>query len=171
MKSGTMNTKGLFWGSNTNDYGVKVFGIEHFWGNVWRKINGIVSVNGVYKYKLTRGTQDGSTATDYNNDGSGYITNSSLNMDSLTTSKYVKAMHTGNFGFLPKESGGSDSTYYCDAEFVDKTITSVPQFGGGRTGGSSEVGLFFTQFDHSYNMISLISFTIITCKPLANQLS
>ena len=39
LNTGTMNTKGLFWGandtgSNHSDYkGVKVFGIEHWWGN------------------------------------------------------------------------------------------------------------------------------------------
>ena len=76
LGTGTMNTKGLFWGSNTTDYGVKVFGMENFWGNQYRRKAGLVNVNRTWKYKLTRGTADGSFASDYNDDGTDYLTQS-----------------------------------------------------------------------------------------------
>ena len=39
---GSMNTKGLFWGSSDYRYGVKVFGIENFWGNAWTYSAGLL---------------------------------------------------------------------------------------------------------------------------------
>ncbi len=71
---GTMNTKGMFWGSNDQTSGVKVFGMENVWGNLWRRTAGWINANGTQKVKLTRGTHDGSTVTDYNTDGNGYKT-------------------------------------------------------------------------------------------------
>ena len=42
IPTGTMNTKGMFWGSNVSDTsplnGVKVFGMENYWANVWERI-------------------------------------------------------------------------------------------------------------------------------------
>lgn len=63
---GTMNTKGMFWGSNDKTSGVKVFGMENWWGNIWRRTAGWMLVNNEHKLKLTRGTKDGTTAADYN---------------------------------------------------------------------------------------------------------
>lgn len=49
LKTGTMDDKGLFWGSNEYDKGVKVFGIENYWGNVTRSLVGYMdSLNKVY---------------------------------------------------------------------------------------------------------------------------
>ena len=42
LKSGTMNTKGLFYGRNTNTDGVKLFGIENLWGNQLKYMHGLV---------------------------------------------------------------------------------------------------------------------------------
>ena len=53
---GTMNSKGMFWGSNDKTSGVKVFGMENVWGNLWRRTAGWINANGTQKVKLTRGT-------------------------------------------------------------------------------------------------------------------
>lgn len=42
LNSGTMNTKGLFYGKNTKNEGVKLFGIENLWGNQLKYMNGII---------------------------------------------------------------------------------------------------------------------------------
>ena len=42
IKTGTMNDKGLFYGRNTNNEGVKLFGIENLWGNQLKYMNGII---------------------------------------------------------------------------------------------------------------------------------
>lgn len=42
IKSGTMNDKGLFYGKSTNTDGVKLFGIENFWGNQLKCMHGII---------------------------------------------------------------------------------------------------------------------------------
>ena len=51
--SGTMNNKGLFWGSNGNNDGVKVFGMENYWANQWRRYAGHWLINNVNYYKMT----------------------------------------------------------------------------------------------------------------------
>ena len=74
IDTGTMDNKGLFWGSDDGTSGVKVFGIENYWGNLYRRIAGLVTNNSYdYKYKLTYSTKDGSTTTGYNTTGSGYL--------------------------------------------------------------------------------------------------
>ena len=77
--TGVHNAKGLFFGTNSgsialNDYGnaVKVFGMENWWGLQWRRYQGHIMDNGVQKVKNTYGTEDGSTASDYNLTGSGF---------------------------------------------------------------------------------------------------
>ena len=54
IKPGTMNTKGLFWGSNDKTSGVKVFGMENYWGNIFRRIAGWCISGGTQKVKITR---------------------------------------------------------------------------------------------------------------------
>ena len=72
--TGTMNTKGLFWGNQDNVSGVKVFGMEHWWGNQWRRIGGWINDRGTQKIEMTYGQSDGSTNDGYNLDSTGYIT-------------------------------------------------------------------------------------------------
>lgn len=42
IKTGTMNTKGLFYGKNNKTEGVKLFGIENLWGNQLKYMHGMV---------------------------------------------------------------------------------------------------------------------------------
>lgn len=41
LETGTMNTKGLFYGKSTANEGVKLFGIENLWGNQLKYMHGI----------------------------------------------------------------------------------------------------------------------------------
>ena len=109
---GTMNGKGQFYGKNDNGSGVKVFGMENFWGNIWRAIRGLVTDSSVKaKVKLTHGTADGTSVSDYNFDGTGYITRSTI---TGTTGGYISAMDIDAKGLLPKTVSGSETTYYTD---------------------------------------------------------
>ncbi|MCM1440366.1 MAG: hypothetical protein NC131_14350, partial [Roseburia sp.] len=110
VNTGTMDDKGLFWGDQTGTNGVKVFGIEHFWGNIWHRIAGWMNISGKHKMKFTHGTQDGSTVTGYNTTGNGY-----LDMGTCPTSSFwIKTMYFSKFGLIPKAGAGSETTDYAD---------------------------------------------------------
>ena len=134
IKSGTMDKKGLFWGSNIPGVGVKVFGIENYWGNRWDRIAGYMYVNGVIKVKLTYGLEDGSNVTGYNQDGTGYIElpNSTI---SGTNGGYISRGYTNKYGFFPKIVSGSANTYECDGGWFANGIMYA------FVGGSCDYGL------------------------------
>ena len=135
--TGLANTRGLFWGSITNTTDpVKVFGIENFWGNAKCWILGLIgSLNDsertmTLKYKLTKGTQDGTSVTDYifpaasshdgwwdngTNIGNGYKIAGTIPSSSQPgTPGYYGQVYVGDFGILPKDkTSGSETTYYC----------------------------------------------------------
>ena len=113
---GSMNTKGLFWGAGDKTSGVKVFGMENWWGNIFRRIAGWCISGGTQKVKLTRGTKDGTTVGDYNFDGNGYKVISGVN---LTRSGYISKMKTEPFGRFPMETNGSTTTFESDYIWAD----------------------------------------------------
>lgn len=110
---GTMNTRGMFWGSNDAKVGVKVFGMENWWGNIMRRTAGWMLENGIQKVKITRNTKDGSTATDYNTTAAGYI-NVGGATPAGTNGGYINGMKIEAFGRLPYQASGSASTYEAD---------------------------------------------------------
>ena len=144
INSGTMDDKGLFWGSNISDTsnrnGVKVFGMENWWGNRWRRFAGLILDNGIYKFKMGYGTSDGSTTNSYNLTGDGYV--SSGITPGGTTSGYVNITDYSNGISLPKTVSGSSSTYYCDGLGFNNSIVAVA-YRGGRCGDSALCGAFY----------------------------
>ena len=160
---GSMNTKGLFWGAGDKTSGVKVFGMENWWGNIFRRIAGWCISGGTQKVKLTRGTKDGTTVGDYNFDGNGYKTISGVN---LTRSGYISKMKTEPFGRFPMEANGSTTTFEADQVWADS--------GNGyyaSVGGSWNIDLNCGPFyAYLYNVPSLARTYIgaaLSCKPLA----
>ena len=134
VNTGTMNSRGMFWGSNNGTDGVKVFGMEHFWGNLWRRTAGWMNVNGTQKVKLTRGTKDGSTASDYNTDGNGYKTVSGAT-PSGTSGGYISSMKTEGFGRIPVTASGSSSTFEADGLWYNNSGTMYAFVGGNWNNG------------------------------------
>lgn len=117
--TGTLNDKGLFYGVTANgNSAVKVFGMENWWGCAWRRIAGLVGNSaGGYAYKMTYSNADGSTATSYNSNGSGYLTAQSVDGTAISrpANGYVTRIAIGAAGgWFPQATGGSSSTYYCD---------------------------------------------------------
>lgn len=127
IQPGTMNTKGMFWGSNDKTSGVKVFGMENWWGNIFRRIAGWTISGGVQKVKITRGTKDGTTAADYNMDGAGYMEISGVK---LTSSGYISAMKTEKFGRFPMAASGSTTTFEADYVWADSGSGYYARVGG-----------------------------------------
>ena len=125
LQTGTMNTKGLFWGESTGNSGVKIFGMENFWGNQWRRTAGIILANGITKARLT---------PPYNTDGSGYKTITSV-VPSGTSGGYIKDIIFTKDGFAPSVASGSESTYYCDGLWYNNEIIAFALFGGALAGG------------------------------------
>ena len=113
LDTGTMNNKGMFWGSNDGTSGVKVFGMENYWANQHRRLAGLLVENGVFYYKFTKGTEDGSTTSDYSTTiSTGYLVGPTAG----DTSGYTKSMVYKSDGFCGcvDVSGGSGTTYYAD---------------------------------------------------------
>ncbi len=161
---GTMNTKGMFWGSNNKTSGVKVFGMENWWGNLYRRTAGWMYVNGTQKIKLTRGTHDGSSATDYNTDGSGYISVSGSGL-SGSSGGYISGMLATDYGRLPSVVAGSSSTYECDVVWYDSG-TRYASVGGGWL-RDLRVGPFFAYLGDEASASSSNDGAALSCKPLA----
>lgn len=146
LKTGTMNSKGLFWGENAGKAGVKVFGMENYWGNQWRRTAGLILANGIAKVKLSPSAKDGSSATNYNTDGTGYIEipNST---PSGTSSGYIKDMLYTALGMFPISITGSSSTYYPDSCQFNIAIIALALFGG-NSRGSRFCGAFCINEDN-----------------------
>ena len=129
LDTGTMNTKGMFWGSNDGTSGVKVFGMENYWANQHRRLAGLLTNNGVYYYKFTKGTEDGSTASDYSTTSStGYLVGPTAG----ATSGYAKSMSYKSDGFYGciDVSGGSGTTYYADYYYINTSGLRYAYRGG-----------------------------------------
>lgn len=144
---GTMNAKGLFWGSRDAKTGVKVFGMENWWGNIWRRVVGYVVDKGTQKIKLTIGTQDGSTAEGYNLTGEGYVAISDATPGG-SSGGFISKMKNTKFGRLPLTMSGSSTTYECDAAWFNNSIVAVAYFGGVWL-ASAGVGAFFASVNNT----------------------
>jgi hypothetical protein len=162
---GTMNTKGMFWGSNDATSGVKVFGMENWWGNLWRRTAGWINANGTQKVKLTRGTHDGSTATDYNTDGGGYISLSDAT-PSGTSGGYISAMKTMSYGRIPITAKGSSTTYEADGLWFNNGQVDYALCGGSWS-YALLVGAFCVYLNVAASHTNASVGAALSCKPLA----
>ena len=169
LGTGTLDTAGLFYGYNDKTHAVKVFGMENWWGNQLRRYAGhIINVDRVHKYKLTRGTQDGSTASDYvisstASDFSGYLTGDA----SPSTNDYVTSMTFSNNTFVPKTaSGGTSATFWCDYWYSTAGLRYALR--GGYCGSSvGIVGPFYDYFAGTPTTAAWNYGAALSCKPQA----
>lgn len=162
--TGTMDTKGLFWGSDDGTSGVKVFGMENYWGNINRRVAGWMCSNGTQLVKLTRGTKDGSTAEDYNITGEGYI---SLSDIGKATNGYISKCATKPYGRIPCTGLGSDTTYECDKLYVKSSGLTYARVGGYYSRGSL-AGSFYLGLGAAPSSLFSSVGAALSCKPLAS---
>lgn len=128
LQTGTLNDKGLFYGTNVNSKAVKVFGMEHWWGGQWRRIAGWINDRGTQKIKLTYGQSDGSTVNGYNVDGTDYISVGCT--PSGTSGGYISKMAFTEYGMIPTISTGSSTTYYTDGLYFNNSQINYAYVGG-----------------------------------------
>ena len=171
--SGVHDAKGLFYGTNsgaaaTYTNAVKVFGMENWWGFMWRRTQGLVNVSGTYKYKMTRGRADGSTASDYvisttGSDYAGYLTGGSC-----PTSEYIKTMQFNQDQFTPKATGSPATAayYYCDYAYFNNGQCDFALRGGDSNSGSG-VGAFSLHLGVAASNAYWGSGAALSCKPLS----
>lgn len=132
-RTGALNASGMFFGYNDGSHGVKVFGMENWWGAQWRRLAGSILRSGDHRIKLTYGTQDGSEAEGYNTDGTGYI---SMGITPAGTSGgYISEMNFNEFGMFGKTVSGSATTHYCDGQWFNNDATCFELVGGGSGDG------------------------------------
>ncbi len=160
---GTMDSKGMFWGASDKTSGVKVFGMENWWGNIFRRIAGWTISGGVQKVKITRGTKDGTTAEDYNTDGTGYTEITGVK---LTSSGYISKMKTEKFGRFPMAASGSSSTYEADYVYADSGSGYYANVGGD---GNDDLhcGPFYADLYATPSFTATGIGAALSCKPLA----
>ena len=166
LGQGVMNTKGLFWGDKTQTNGVKVFGMENWWGNLWRRTAGWINDRGIQKIKITEGTHDGSTVTGYNLDGSGYISLSEAT-PSGTSGGYISEMKNDlAFGRIPVKVSGSATTYEADGLWFNTRLVNYALVGGDRS-NALLIGPFTSHLDYEASNTGMIVGAALSCKPLA----
>jgi hypothetical protein len=166
LVTGTMDKKGLFYGSkNCASEGVKVFGMENWWGNMQRYISGCVYDNGTFKLKMTRGTHDESTYTGYDQDGLGYISidNSTI---TGTSGGYISSMITTTYGRLPSVASGTSSTYESDSITFKNDRICHCYVGGYWHQDASNLGPFKYAVDSDSENSSKYRTACLSCKPL-----
>lgn len=168
LGTGTMNDKGLFWGSNANTSGVKVFGMENWWGNQWRRYAGHVLIEGVHKYKLTKGRQDGSAADDYiqsttGTDYNGYITG----VNDPGEAGYVSKMTFDENNFMQSSITGGDSTKFWTDYYYRNTGCRYAYRGGVCNDSAGYVGAFYVYLAYAASNTSWRIGAAPSCKPLS----
>lgn len=162
---GTMNGKGRFWGDNSQINGVKIFGMENWYGNIWRRIEGYVTnSSGVQLVKMCYGTRDGSTADAYSTGGTGYV---SMGTTSGTSGSGIQTMHVNEkCGVVPKALTGNTSptTYFSDGHWYNNSCYAIV---GGNWGSGLLVGAFCSAVNGAVSITSTNISSAVSCKPLS----
>lgn len=167
-QTGTLNGKGMFYGTSaSNANGVKVFGMENWWGKQWRRYLGHVMVNGVQKCKLAKGKADGTTVDDYNLTGNGYLA-SAGDSPSGSSGGYRSEEYYDENGQFPSVASGSSTTFLCDGLWFNNTITAVPARGG-RCNIGAACGAFCVYLFHVAGAAYWHIGASLSCKPLRTK--
>lgn len=170
--TGKMNAEGLFWGSDKSTEGVKVFGMEHWWGNYARYMAGLMTNKGVGYVKLTRGTKDGTTVTGYSiSDTTGYISVGSMSESSSSTTKgFIRYTTVYNWGRVPSlKYVGSATTYEADHVAVDGSKDlCYANVGGNISSDDGKTGPFNISLAYNYQTALGGCCAAISYKPSAS---
>lgn len=120
IKTGTMDTKGLFYGNNNGIDGMKLFGIENFCGDLSEFCEGLIKIKGSLYYK---------NSAPYNDNGGSY----SLLGSYPDGSGWVKKVTQYNNSIIvPSEFTGDSSKYFCSYSYgaKDNNLSYVLSIGG-----------------------------------------
>ena len=135
--TGTMNTSGLFAGGS--GMGVKAFGIENLWGNMFNWCDGVVTLS-----STTLGFKD---CPPYNDTGSGYtsVADGYTRGSELYPTSMIPVM---DGAAITASVGQSDDTLgWCDYWYVYSVSGRVARVGGLCNASSANVGPFCAYFN------------------------
>lgn len=154
LQTGTLNGKGQFFGSTGTTAAVKMFYCENFFGNYWKRLRGLLLINGVYYIK---------PVPPYNVTGEGYI-NTKMT-PSGTSGGYISRMEmAADVGRIPTIASGSETTYECDGLWFTNTDIRVALFGGNRSSGS-RCGLSYWDVNNLASSVDTDIVASLSCKP------
>lgn len=172
--TGKLDAYGLFYSKSKYAHtdGVKVFGMEHWWGNVWRRYlwhiqgrNDIAQYTYEQMVKLTYGEQDGGTATPWS--GGKYIETHIKIVQGFCT----KITYDNRFGMIPSaaDTSSSSSIYYCDrVACVSSYKEDSTAMRGGSNSSGGDAGAFCVITNNKgYTSTSVNA--AISCKPIYNK--
>ena len=167
LATGTGNTKGMFYGKQSN-YVCKVFGMENYFANIWRRMAGLILNAGSILYKLTYGTADGSGAAGYiesDSAPSNYNVSGITIATNLSSSYIMKETAKTDGALIPSTFGGANATYYSDACW-SSTGVNYARVGGDCYDGSP-CGAFAVALNHPLSDSSWGDGCALSLKPLA----
>ncbi|MDO4292056.1 MAG: hypothetical protein Q4C65_02385 [Eubacteriales bacterium] len=165
--SGLCDKYGLFWGNNNQIMPVKVFGMENYWGNIWRRIAGWINDKGTQKIKITEGFHDGSKAFGYNTGGTGYIELENATPSGTASNGYISEMKNDmSWGRIPVVVGGSSTTNEADGMWFNNNQLDYALVGGTWSGGVL-AGAFAVTLYNAPSAAGTDCGASISCRPLA----
>ena len=159
MQTGTLNGEGQFWGSDETTQAVKIFYCENFFGNYWKRVNGLLLIEGVCYIK---------PVPPYNLDGIGYI-NTGLTPGGTSGGYCSRMVLESDIGRIPMVASGSETTYECDALWFPTSnieICRTAKFGGSRgTGAQWKCGLSSWDLSGAASNVNTSTAASLSCKP------
>ena len=185
---GYANGTGMFY-VTPNGKGVKVFGMENWWGKRTRIYAGHMMINGVQKVKLTYGTEDGSTVVGYNTTGDGYISLGGVTLSGGDTVEDIPNIHYGQSryfagidnrnsivpaGELSSGTSGDISHGYGNLIYYNNSGVNYAVHGMGNIKDGSRMSSMSISLSHVVDNLDMIPTSDmdanITCTPAINEL-
>lgn len=175
--TGTMDDKGLFWGKNDAKSGVKVFGMEDYWGNDRRFLAGWNLYSGIQYVKITKGAHDGVKSSDNDSVSTKYDLFNPANRSKqikLTTAAfstgtlYCASMLTKPYGRFPTSAitTGSSTTYEADQITWSNTSENTVNTVGGPCDAVEGANGPFAVRSQSSSSGYPYTTTTLSCKPV-----
>lgn len=143
--TGTTNGKGIDFGSTNATLQMRFQYLEDFYGNKCQWIDGVQS----------GGSSNMMTTTDNFNDERNDYKSYPLGFDGNTYNYTKKVQGTSELGFVIKESGASQTTYFCDYQNVYGNNIRVLFFGGNNS-NNTNTGAFCLYCTYSTSNSSAI---------------
>ena len=141
IATGTMNTKGLCWGDQTRNNGVKFLGIENFWGNKWKWCKGWRTSGNIYYYN---------THAPYDRPDESFIGGSDIH-----TNNPIDRMRVSNaYGMFPRSTVSSNGAF-CDLFYISNQNYDTFPATGGYT--SDYAGIFAIWFEEKTVHLDIIA--------------
>ena len=167
LTTGLGNTKGMFYGKQSNSV-CKVFGMENYFANQWRRMAGLIISSGTQLYKLTYGTADGSSAAGYiesDSAPSNYLTGKTI-ATNLSSSYITKESAYSNGALLASAFGGTNGNYYSDSCWSSSGVRFA--LVGGTCNSSSACGAFALVLYDALSLSAWAAGAALSLKPVTS---